>query len=127
MNPLLFPYLLNILILIPVATLTLFGGASGCRRVFQGKFPDSEGIRTILGSLWTAILIVSIVGMFFPVSMSPLLILQVIYKSLWLAKFALPRLLAGRGNEIPSGVAVSFAVIVATYPWVIPWGHLFGS
>jgi hypothetical protein len=127
MNLLLLPYLLNILMLIPVATLTLFGGTNGCHRVFQGKFPDSEGIRTILGSLWTAILIGSILGLFFPVSMSPLLILQVIYKSLWLAKFALPRLLAGRGNEVPSGVAVSFAVIVATYPWVIPWGQVFGG
>lgn len=125
MNPLLLPYVLNILILVPIAPLTLWGGASGGRRAFQGKFVESEGIRTILGSLWTAVLIGSFLGLAFPVQMSPLLILQVIYKSLWLATFVLPRLLAGRVGETPPGITVSFVVIVATYPWVIPWSALF--
>lgn len=127
MNPLLIPYAFNILVLVPVGLLTLFGGAAGVRLVFQDKFPESEGIRTILGSLWTAILVASILGLFYPVPMSPLLLIQVVYKSLWLAVFVLPRLLGGRGGEVPWGIAAAFLVIVVSYPWVIPWAQLFGT
>ena len=55
MNLLLLPYIFNIVVLVPVGLLTLFGGAKGGQVACQGKFPESEGFRTILGSLWTAI------------------------------------------------------------------------
>ena len=58
--------------------------------------------------------------------MSPLLLIQVIYKSLWLLVFVLPRLRKGRISELPWGIASTFLVIVVSYPWVIPWGQLFG-
>jgi hypothetical protein len=120
-------YTLNILVLIPVALMNLLGGQAGNQRVFQGKFPESEGTRTILGSLWTAILIGSCIGLFYPVQMSLILILQVVYKSLWLLVFVLPRLVAGRGREVPWGVTIVFLVVVVSYPWIIPWMLLFGS
>ena len=103
MKPLLLPYIFNILVLIPVGLATLFGGAAGGRFVFQGKFPESAGIRTILGSLWTVILIGSIIGLFYPVSMSPLLLIQVIYKSLWLGRLRLAALGAWSGQRRPVG------------------------
>ena len=127
MNPLIFPYIFNIIVLIPVGLLTLLGGERGGQLACQNKFPESEGFRTILGSLWTAILIGSVLGLFFPVAMSSLLLIQVIYKSLWLLVFVLPRLLKGKVGEVPSGIALVFLVIVLSYPWVIPWGQLFGT
>ena len=126
MNPLLFPYIFNILVLIPVGLLTLLGGERGGQLACQNKFPESEGFRTILGSLWTAILLGSILGLIFPVQMSPLLLVQVIYKSLWLLVFVLPLSLKGRSSEVPWGIAVTFLGIVVSYLWVIPWGQLFG-
>ena len=125
MNPLLFPYIFNIIVLIPVGLLTLLGGHRGGQLVCQGKFPESEGFRTLLGSLWTAILLGSSLGLFYPVPMSPLLLIQVIYKSLWLLVFVMPRLLKGKISEIPSGIALVFLMIVLSYPWGIPWGPLF--
>ena len=127
MNPMIFPYIFNIIVLIPVGLLTLLGGERGGQLACQNKFPESEGFRTILGSLWTAILIGSVLGLFFPVAMSSLLLIQVIYKSLWLLVFVLPRLLKGKVSEVPSGIALVFLVIVLSYPWVIPWGQLFGT
>ena len=127
MNPLLFPYIFNILVLIPVGLLTLLGGERGGQLACQNKFPESEGFRTILGSLWTAILIGSVLGLFFPVAMSALLLIQVIYISLWLLVFVMPRLLKGKVSEVPSGIALVFLVIVLSYPWVIPWGQLLGT
>jgi hypothetical protein len=124
-NPLWFPYIFNILVLIPVGLLTLLGGERGGQLACQRKFPESEGFRTILGSLWTAILLGSILGLWYPTEMSPLLLIQVTYKSLWLVVYVLPRLLNGRGSEIPWGTASIFLVIVVSYPLVIPWGQLF--
>ncbi|RLS71348.1 MAG: hypothetical protein DWI00_13515 [Planctomycetota bacterium] len=121
-----FPYIFNIIVLIPVGLLTLLGGERGGQLACQNKFPESEGFRTILGSLWTAILIGSVLGLFFPATMSALLLIQVIYKSLWLLVFVMPRLLKGKISEVPSGIALVFLVIVLSYPWVIPWGQLFG-
>ena len=127
MNPLWLPYIFNILVLSPVGLLTLLGGERGGQLACQNKFPESEGFRTILGSLWTAILIGSVLGLFFPVTMSALLLIQVIYKSLWLLVFVMPRLLKGKISEVPSGIALVFLVIMLSYPWVIPWGQLFGT
>lgn len=127
MTPLLLPYIFNIIVLIPIGLMTLFGGERGGQLTCQGKFPESAGFRTILGSLWTAILIGSVIGLLFPVPMSPLLLIQVIYKTLWLFVFVLPRLLSGRRKELPWGISISFLLIVAGYPWVIPWIHLFGG
>jgi hypothetical protein len=127
MDPLLVPYGFNIIVLVPVGLLTLLGGATGNRWVFHGKFPESSGVRTILGSLWTSILAGSCLGLRFPTVMAPLLLIQVAYKSLWLVVFVLPRLLTGRGREVPWGVTTTFLAIVVSYPWVIPWERLFGS
>jgi hypothetical protein len=125
-TPLLLPYALNILILIPVGLTTLLGGSAAMRLVFEGKFPESAGVRTILGSLWTAILIGSVLGLFEPVAMAPLLLIQVLYKAIWLVVFVLPLVARRRAGEVPRGVAGTFLFIVLTYPWVIPWASVFG-
>jgi len=83
-------------------------------------------LNVTVGSLWTAILLGSILGLFYPLSMSSLLLIQVIYKTLWLIVFVMPRLLKGRSREVPWGISMTFLVIVVSYPWVIPWGPLFG-
>jgi len=64
-----------------------------------------------------------VLGLFYPMPMSPLLLIQVIYKTLWMLVFVLPRMLTGRSNEIPWGITLTFLVIVLSYPWVIPWGR----
>ena len=50
--------------------------------------------------------------------MSPLLLIQVIYKTLWLVVFVLPLLVRGRSGEVPWGNVGTFLLIVLTYPWV---------
>ncbi len=64
----------------PRAVPVQVGGERGGQLASQGKFPESEGFRTTLGSLWSALLIGSVLGLFYPVTMSPLLLIQVIYK-----------------------------------------------
>ena len=83
MTPLVLAYIFNIIVLIPIGLMTMLGGEKGGQLACQSKFPESEGFRTLVGSLWTAILIGSVLGLFFPVTMSALLLIQVIYKTLW--------------------------------------------
>lgn len=110
----------NILILVPVG----FGTLLKPSVTDQGAFVESAGWRMLAGSLWIAILSLSLLGAIWPGSFLWLLVFQVIYKSVWLLAYVVPRLLSGRTAEIPAGIAVSFAAIVLVWPWFIPWRHL---
>lgn len=116
-----FPYLCNIVILLPIAIATLFG-------IFptdQSAFDESQGWRTLVGSIWTAILILSVIGFFYPIHFSPLLLVQIIYKFLWLMAYVVPRLKTKSYKEIPIGITTSFVLIIILYPLSIPWIYLF--
>jgi hypothetical protein len=113
----------NILILVPIGLGTLLKPSV----TDQGAFAESAGWRTLVGSLWLAILAGSVLGTIWPSSFLWLLAFQVVYKSIWLATYALPRLLAGRHREVPAGIAGSFAVIVLVWPWVLPWRQMVAT
>ncbi len=113
----------NILILVPIGFGTLLRPSS----TDHGVFPESAGWRTLVGSLWLAILALSVLGVRQPEAFLWLLVFQVFYKSVWLVAYVLPRFLSGSRSEIPAGITVSFVVIVLVWPWFIPWGRLFGA
>ena len=113
----------NILILVPIGFGTLLRPSS----TDHGVFPESAGWRTLVGSLWLAILAMSVLGVRQPEAFLWLLVFQVFYKSVWLVAYVLPRVLSGRRSEIPAGITLSFVVIVLVWPWFIPWGRLFGA
>ena len=113
----------NILILIPVG----FGTLLKASVTDQGAFVESIGWRMLAGSLWIAILSLSLLGAIWPGSFLWLLVFQVIYKSVWLLAYAVPRLLSGRAAEIPAGIAVSFVAIVLVWPWFIPWRQMVAA
>jgi hypothetical protein len=120
MNALQIPYAANLAILLPIAVPTIL--RSHCTD--QGCFPESPGWRVLVGSLWTAIMILSALGLHEPVRFSPVLLLQLIYKSLWLLFYALPMARRGEWRAIPAGITTSFVAIVFAWPWLIPWSYL---
>ena len=113
----------NILILVPIG----FGTLLKPSLTDHGDFAESAGWRTLVGSLWVGILACSALGVVWPSSFVWLLLFQVIYKSVWLLVYAAPRVLSGRSQEIPAGIALSFVGIVLVWPWFIPWGQLFAA
>ena len=113
----------NILILVPIG----FGTLRKASLTDHGVFAESAGWRTLVGSLWVGILACSALGVVWPSSFAWLLVFQVIYKSVWLLVYAAPRVLAGRRQEIPAGIARSFVAIVLLWPWFIPWRQLFAA
>lgn len=122
MTALQFAYAANLAILLPIAVPTLLG----IYRTDQGRFPESAGWRVLVGALWTGIMVLSALGLRDPMRYSPVLLLQLIYKTLWLVIFALPLVRRREANLIPWGIAISFMAIVVIWPWVIPWTYLLG-
>jgi hypothetical protein len=106
------PYILNILILVPVCYSMFFGG--GISTVFEGKVDESQGLRLLVGSLWFAILIASIGGLIRPTFFAPVILIQTLYKAFWLVAFIAPLWLAGK--PVPIGISTVFALTVLGYP-----------
>jgi hypothetical protein len=124
MNPtilLTIAYAMNILILVPVCW-GMFA-SRGVQSVFQGAVNDSAGLRLLVASLWAAILVASVAGLAYPRFFAPVLLIQIVYKALWLAVFVIPLMLTP-GQKWPSGIAICFALIVATYPFLFWFGYV---
>src|SRR5450759_4080239 len=65
----------------------------------------------VVGSAYVAFAIASILGLRFPLRFMPILILQLIYKSVWLVSVFLPMLISGT----PPAYAWVFAAIFVSY------------
>lgn len=98
------------MILVPVAPPTLLGLYDTTR----GTIPERSGYRSLVGALWTSILVASVLGMLATLRYVPVLMMQVIYKSQWLLLYALPAL--RRKKPVPLGLTISFAAIVLLWP-----------
>jgi hypothetical protein len=114
-------YAINILILAPVCTSLLLGG--GVSTVFGARVPESAGLRHMLAAMWLAIGIASGAGLFEPDAMAPVLLVQVIYKALWLLLYVAPLAARRRASQIPWGITSVFIGIVVSYP-VMLWRAL---
>ncbi len=117
-------YMANILVAGWISITSLFFPRTAQATVFSNDLAYSEAIR-LVGALWGAIFILSILGLFFPRQMSLVLLFQLIYKSTWLLFVALPALV--NHQPYPKSMAVFFIVWVLILPFVIPWNVLFGQ
>ncbi|MFK7905931.1 MAG: hypothetical protein AB8B69_12435 [Chitinophagales bacterium] len=117
-------YLANILVAGWISITSLFTPKIAQETVFTNAFAYSEAIR-LVGALWGAIFILSILGLFYPRQMSLVLLFQLIYKSSWLIFAALPAVI--NQQPYPKGMAMCFVIWVVVLPFVIPWKELFGA
>jgi hypothetical protein len=117
-------YFANIIVAGWISITSLFYPKTAQITVFSNAFTYSEAIR-LVGALWGAIFILSVLGLFFPQKMNLIFLFQLIYKSSWLVFAALPALLK---NELyPKGMAICFVVWVVLLPFVIDWRGIFGE
>lgn len=89
--------------------------------------PDAHTMALFEGvtlSLLTAMSLLAFVGVWHPVRMLPVLVLEVLWKVLWLSVVAVPRAVAGELDGAFVDVAVNCSVavvIVAAVPWGFAW------
>lgn len=115
-------YFANILVAGWISITSLFFPKTAQYSVFENNFAYSEAIR-LVGALWFAIFLLSVLGLFFPEKMQLVLVFQVIYKSNWLLFAALPAML--NSQPYPKGMAMFFLVWVIVLPFVIDWKAIF--
>lgn len=112
------PYLINLLILVPVV-FTLLVQPDAMRAVFGAGLVDSPTLRLLVASLWLGVMVCSLLALAAPVRFWPLLLFQVIYKTAYLALHVIPVLLREGAGAVPVGVATTFAGIVLIWPFFI--------
>ena len=115
-------YLANILVAGWISITSLFNPKRAVSTVFQNTVEYSETIR-LVGCLWGAIFILSILGLFYPKRMALVLLFQLIYKGSWLLFVALPSILEKK--PYPFGMALFFVIWCMVLPFVIPWKFIF--
>jgi hypothetical protein len=120
MIPLKIIYIANIIVAGWISITSLLSPKKAALTVFQNAYEPTEVIR-LVGCLWLAIAVISALGLWRPISFSPILLVQLIYKGTWLLVVALPAI---RSNQAyPSGMAAFFLVWVLVLPFVIPWSE----
>ena len=111
-------YALNIIVAGQIAISALSNTKNSASTTFGNAYQPTEVIR-LVGCLWLAIAILSILGLWKPITFSPVLLLQLIYKGTWLFVVALP---AFRNDvPFPKVMALFFVVWVLVLPFLIPW------
>lgn len=91
---------------------SMFGGAQD--RIVFG----------MTGAIWLAIGLVSLVGLRHPVPLAGIFVVQIVYKSIWIAAVAGPLLAAGdRTGEVLSYV-VFFGLVVVLWLAAVPFATL---
>ncbi|QCW98988.1 hypothetical protein FGM00_02225 [Aggregatimonas sangjinii] len=111
-------YILNILVAGQIAISALSNPKHAALTTFGNAYQPTEVIK-LVGCLWLAIAVLSILGLWKPVTFSPVLLLQVIYKGTWLFIVALPAF--RNDTPFPKTMALFFIVWVLVLPFVIPW------
>lgn len=114
-------YFANIIVAGWISITSLFFPKTAQATVFSNDFAYSEAFR-LVGALWFAIFLLSVVGLFLPQQISLVLLFQLIYKSSWLLFAALPAIL--QNKPYPQGMAIFFIIWVIVLPFVIPWTYL---
>ena len=111
-------YTANIIVAGYIGITSLFLPQLSSATIFQNAYQTTDVIR-LVGCLWLAIAILSALGLWRPLTFSPVLLLQLIYKGSWLLVVAIPAI--KNSQAYPAGMATIFLIWVLVLPFVIPW------
>lgn len=81
--------------------------------------------RGVIASLLGAVWLLAFVGLRYPLQMLPVLMFELVWKTIWLIAFGLPQWSSG---QVPPTFAEDFPNIVlgvVLMPLVIPWGYVY--
>jgi hypothetical protein len=113
-------YIANIIVAGWISLTSMISPKKAAETVFQNAYESTEVIK-LVGCLWFAITILSIFGLWRPISFSPILLVQLIYKGTWLLIVALPAI--KNKQAYPTGMTLFFLIWVLILPFVIPWSE----
>ncbi|MCB1477992.1 MAG: hypothetical protein KDJ62_03770 [Rhodobiaceae bacterium] len=108
----------NVLFVTPVILLLWFH-KDGAGIVFGPHIPISDGLRILVASMWTSIVLVSIAGMKWEIELVGLLVFQIVYKAVFMIAYVAPRAIAGEWEKIPRLLTAIFVLGLICFPPMI--------
>ncbi len=81
----------------------------------------------LVGSLWLGVVFLSIIGLYRPILVSPIMVLQLFYKTIWLIATFARASAANDWSGVPVQLSLIFLVYVVGLPFAIPWRHIFSG
>jgi hypothetical protein len=81
----------------------------------------------VIGSVYTAFGLLSILGLRSPLKFAPLLLMQLCYKSIWFIGVLLPLLITAHFPAYGITMAIIFATYIIGDLIAIPFGHVFAK
>jgi hypothetical protein len=92
------------------------------------RFPSQDPVVFgIAGSVYTAFGLLSILGLKSPLKFSPVSLLQLCYKAIWLAGVILPLLFSGRFPLYATTLLIIFATYIIGDLIAIPFSYVFSK
>lgn len=90
-------------------------------------FPAVRGTNqdTVIYCILAAFCLLSMLGLRYPLQMLPILLFELIWKTMWVIAFALPAWLNGGLNEYATGVAGACIAGIVITPIAIPWKYVY--
>jgi hypothetical protein len=85
---------------------------------------DLPHLKAVVRSVLGAISLLALLGVRYPLKMLPLLFFELVWKSIWLLAFALPRWSAGQLDQTMQGELYDFISTVVLGAVVLPWGYV---
>jgi hypothetical protein len=87
--------------------------------------PGISNSGTVVGSVLSALALLAVVGIRYPLKMLPLLFFELLWKVIWLLSWGLPLWFTQQLGMDSQETLISVLVGVVLVPLVIPWGYVF--
>lgn len=78
----------------------------------------------VTGSIWLAISLLFGVGLFYPLPLIGVFMVQIVYKVIWIPSVSIPLTLQGDPRALP--FVFFFALVAAGFVYPVPFRYLFG-
>lgn len=86
-----------------------------------GKSGDSY---TVIDAILISVSLMALLGIRYPLKLLPILIFELLWKTIWLLGFSFPAYLNGGMDEYTAGVTFACAIGAVLTPLVMPWGYV---
>jgi hypothetical protein len=89
--------------------------------------PDLERMKGVVRSVLTAVSLLAIVGIRYPLQMLPLMFFELLWKSVWMIAIGYPAWSAGGMSPEMEGTFYDCLMGLILFPLVIPWGYVYAN
>ena len=79
---------------------------------------------TVVFSVLSAMALLAVLGIRYPIKMLPLLFFEFVWKFIWVLAFGLPLLLSGQLDPGMTESLINSLIGVVLVPLVLPWGYV---